>query len=60
MPLPTEKKDPEDKGRTMPEVSKDIQDAHEQPKLPEPKPKTPEQMKENPDQYVTDPNVTGE
>lgn len=60
MPLPTEQKDPEDKGRTMNEVSKDIGEAHEQPKMPDPKPKTKEELLEDPEEAIKDKSVTGD
>lgn len=63
MPLPTDKKDPEDKGRTMKEVSGDIQKANqepEKPELPEPKPKTPKELLEDPAESVKQTDVTGD
>lgn len=60
MPLPTDKKDPEDKGRSMKEVSGDIQKAHETPVPPEPKPKTPEELLQDPADSVRRTDVTGD
>lgn len=68
MAFPTDKKDPEDKGRTIQEVSKDItepddgmdKDDPADKKLPEPKPKTPEELLEDPDKVVVDGDTTGE
>jgi hypothetical protein len=63
MPLPTDKKDPEDKGRTMKDVSNDIQKAHEPAEpltAPEPKPKTPEELLQDPAEAVRESDVTGD
>lgn len=57
----------EDKGRTMKEVSKDLQTAGykespepEQPKVPEPKQKTPAEMQTDPEEFLRDENATGD
>lgn len=60
-----EKGDELDKGRTMKQVSDDIQKANmeeeeETPPPPEPQPKTPEQLNNNPDEYIPEDDVTGD
>jgi len=58
---------PQEKGRTIQEVSKDLQTAGynespepEQPKVAEPKQKTPEEMATDPEEFLRDENATGD
>lgn len=58
-------KDPEDKGRTMQEVSKDTQtagfDENPEPQMPTPpKEKSPADMKNNPDAYLDEKDIVGD
>ncbi len=73
MALPTEPKDPTDKGRKFHEVSDDLKEqyalddgqdqddpANAEPEVPEPKAKTPQEMKEDPEALVPDKDVTSD